>query len=74
MGNQMLLDYDNRHSEELFCPPVRWFGADDNILTVDDQFGFKKELEQLYQEALEYDFLAGKTPQAMPDYWEEEVE
>jgi hypothetical protein len=28
--------------------------------------------KKLYREAQEYDFLKGKTPQTLPDNWEEE--
>jgi hypothetical protein len=72
MRNQVLTTYDNKHSEELFYPPIRWHEADINVLTMDGPQSSKKELEQLYIEAQEYDFLTGKAPKILPDYWEED--
>lgn len=72
MRNQILSIHDNKYSGELFHPPIRWFELDINVLTMDEQSSSNRELEQLYQEAQEYDFLVGRTPQIMPNYWEEE--
>lgn len=51
---------------------MRWPESDINVLTMDDQIDSNRELELLYQEAEEYDFLTGKTPQDLPAFWEEE--
>jgi len=62
MRNQLLSTYNNKHSGEVFYPPIRWYESDINVLTMDEPSSSKKELEKLYQEAQEYDFLTGKTP------------
>jgi len=72
MRNQVLTPHDNKHSEELFYTPIRWFESDINGLTMDEPSSSKKELEQLYQEAQEYDFLTDKSPLVLPSFWEEE--
>ena len=72
MRNQIVTTYDNKYSEDLFNPPVRWYGFGVNVLTADDPKSSKKELEQLYIEAHEYDFLMGKRPKILPDYRQEE--
>ena len=43
-----------------------------SVLTMDESTSFNRELEMLYIEAQEYDYLKGKTPKVLPDYWEEE--
>ncbi len=48
----------------------RWQESEMNVLIMDEAKSSKRELEQLYQEAEEYDFLLNRTPQALPDYWE----
>ena len=53
-------------------PPIRWYESDTNVLTMDGPISPERELKKLYQEALEYDFLKGKTPQVLIDNMEEE--
>jgi hypothetical protein len=43
-----------------------------NVLTKDEPLISNRGLELLYQEAQEYDFLKGKAPKVLPNYWEEE--
>jgi len=59
-------------SEELYYPPLRWYEPEINVATMDEPVISNKELEELFQEVQEDDFLLGKTPEALPDYWEEE--
>jgi len=42
------------------------------VLRMEESNSFDKGLKQLYFEAEEYDFLKGKTPQVLPEIWEEE--
>ena len=58
--------------EELFYLPPQGHGPQTGLLLMDDMGKSNKELEQLYQEAEEYDFLLDRTPKALPDYWQEE--
>jgi hypothetical protein len=58
--------------KDQFYPPVRWFESDANVLSMEEQSSSGRELQKLYQEAQEYDFLTGKTPQDLPNSWEEE--
>jgi hypothetical protein len=72
MRNQILSTYDNKHSGELYFPPIKWYETEINVLTMDEPVSSGRELKKLYLEAQEYDFLKGKTPQVLPVYWEEE--
>ena len=56
-------------TKELYYP---WDKSDTDVLTVDQMDRSNRELEQLYLEAQEYDFLMDKTPKALPEYWEQE--
>jgi hypothetical protein len=56
-------------SEKIYYPPLRWYEPEINVLTMDEPILSNKELEESFQED---DFLLGKTPEALPDYWEEE--
>ena len=58
--------------EEQLYLPLKWDDSGINFLTLDEQSGPSRELEQLFQEVQEDDFLLGKTPEALPDSWEEE--
>jgi hypothetical protein len=49
-----------------------WDESGINVLIMDEPFIENRALDLLYQEAQEYDFLKGKTPKVLPDYWEEE--
>ena len=72
MRDQNLSTYDNKHSGELYYPPIRWYESGINGSMMEEPAISKLELEKLYHEAREYDFLTGKTPKVLPDYWEEE--
>ena len=74
MRTQNLTTGDNKHPQELYYLPIRWFEVDFYMLMKDEPSSPKRELEQLYQEAQEYDFLMGQSSRATPDYWDEEVE
>ena len=43
-----------------------------DLLIVDYSVSSNEELDQLHQEAEEYDFLLDRTPKELPEYWEEE--
>jgi len=53
-------------------PVPEWDNPQNDVLMMDVMDKSNRELDQLYLEAQEYDFLVGKTPQAMPDFWEDE--
>ena len=72
MRNQILTTHDDKHSGESLFPPLRRRELDINGLTMDESQTSKRELEQLYIEAQEYDFLTDRTPRVLLDYWEEE--
>ena len=72
MRNQIVFNYDNKNAGEFYCPPVQWDESEVNVLTVDKPSAAERELEQLYLEALEYDFLMGKTPEVIPENWQVE--
>lgn len=59
-------------NEMFYYPSLKWYESESNVLTIEQLTISNKELEQLYQEGQEYDFLKGKTPKVLPDYWEEE--
>ena len=72
MRTQILTNYDNKHADELLYPPARWHESEFNVLTMDEPRNLAREFELLYIEAQEYDFLIGKTPVSLPEYWEYE--
>jgi len=72
MGNQIVFAYDNKFSEEFYFRPKSRDKFETDFLTMDGVARSNRELELLFQEAQEYDFLMGKTPQSLPDNWEEE--
>ena len=43
-----------------------------HVLTMDESNSFNLDLERLYLEAEEYDFLKDKNPQVLPNSWEED--
>ncbi len=72
MRNKILSADHNKQSEEIYYPPLRWYELGSNVLAVDELIRSKKELKQVNQEVQEDDFLLGKTPDILPDNWEEE--
>ena len=59
-------------SGKVFYSFHKEYGSKINFLTTDESNRSSKELERLYQEILEDNFLFGKTPEAIPDNWEED--
>ena len=51
---------------------LSWDEPRTDVLTMGVSSNFDRELEQLYQEAQEYDHLMHKTSKAQSYYWEEE--
>jgi hypothetical protein len=49
-----------------------WDESGVNVLTMDESNSLNGDLERLYLEAEEYDFLKDKNPQVLPDCWEED--
>lgn len=74
MRDQIEFSFNNNQSEGLYDPPQNWDESDINILITQEPSGSKRELEQLFLEAQEYNFLMSHTPQVMPDNWVEEEE
>jgi hypothetical protein len=72
MRKERLDNYRSKQPDEVYYPTLEWHESEINILTMNDPISSKRELELLYQEADEYDFLKGKTPKIFPDFWEEE--
>lgn len=72
MRNETLATHHNKNSEEILYPPRRWYESETDILTMDALINSNRGLVQLYKEVQEEDFLLGKTPEALPDNWDEE--
>jgi len=69
MGNAIL---STKQREGLYYLPPKWFLSEIDVLVMDDLISSNRGIDQLHQEAEEYDFLLDKTPKALPVYWEEE--
>ena len=72
MKNKMLSNHQNKQSDDLYYPSLKLYEPNINVLTMDKPIISKKELEQLYLEGQEYDFLKGKSPTVFSDFWEED--
>jgi len=72
MRKPILSILQNIQSDDLYYPSQNQHESDINAFVLDAPIISVKELELLFQEGLEYDFLIGKSPKELPDYWEEE--
>jgi len=59
-------------TKEHFTPLPKCEKSEIDFLTMNQMDESNSELEQLYLEAKEYDFLVGKRPLVLPDFWEQE--
>jgi hypothetical protein len=61
MKDQIEFVFNSQSSNEPFCPPQIWYGLGIDDPTMEEMTKSNRELEQLFQESEEYDFLMGKT-------------
>lgn len=65
---QVILSNHHKQSVDLYFPPLKRYDQQNNLSNIDQPMITYRELKKLYQEAQEYDFLVGKTPEVLPDY------